>query len=150
MPVGTSPRESVSADIDKDGNPDLAVMNRDSADVSILIAFPGEVGFGTFDTIYPVDGEVSGLLVFDVNNIEETLTRKRHLSAIAADRAVAFHAETVIDAPHEDLRVETDSLAAFLARTRALEVNGEKIYSKKQTGEFPDPSDIVQAVRAKR
>jgi len=28
-------------------------------------------------------------------------------------------------------------------------VNGEKIYSKKQTGEFPDPADIVKAARAK-
>lgn len=31
-----------------------------------------------------------------------------------------------------------------------VEVNGEKIYSKKETGEFPDPADIVQTVRAKR
>ena len=28
-------------------------------------------------------------------------------------------------------------------------VNGEKIYSKKQTGEFPDPAAIVKAVRAR-
>ena len=28
-------------------------------------------------------------------------------------------------------------------------VNGEKIYSKKQTGEFPDPGTILKAVRAK-
>lgn len=28
-------------------------------------------------------------------------------------------------------------------------VNGKKIYSKKETGEFPDPAAIVKAVRAK-
>lgn len=28
-------------------------------------------------------------------------------------------------------------------------VNGEKIYSKKQTGQFPDPDKILKAVRAK-
>ena len=28
-------------------------------------------------------------------------------------------------------------------------VDGEKIYSKKQTGQFPDPAAIVKAVRAK-
>lgn len=28
-------------------------------------------------------------------------------------------------------------------------VNGEKIYSKKQTGKFPDPAAIVKTVRAK-
>jgi len=28
-------------------------------------------------------------------------------------------------------------------------VNGKKIYSKKETGEFPDPAAIVKAVRAR-
>ena len=28
-------------------------------------------------------------------------------------------------------------------------VNGEKIYSKKETGEFPEPNAIVKAVRGK-
>ena len=30
-----------------------------------------------------------------------------------------------------------------------VSVNGETIYSKLQTGQFPDPSDILKAVRAK-
>jgi selenoprotein W-related protein len=30
-----------------------------------------------------------------------------------------------------------------------VSVNGEKIYSKLQTGEFPEPTDILRAVRAK-
>ena len=30
-----------------------------------------------------------------------------------------------------------------------ISVNGEKIYSKKQTGEFPDPAAIVKAVGAR-
>jgi predicted Rdx family selenoprotein len=29
-------------------------------------------------------------------------------------------------------------------------VNGEKIYSKKATGSFPDPAVIVQQVRMRR
>lgn len=28
-------------------------------------------------------------------------------------------------------------------------VNGEKIYSKKETGQFPDPAAIVKAVNAR-
>ena len=28
-------------------------------------------------------------------------------------------------------------------------VNGQKIYSKKETGEFPDPAAMVKAVRAR-
>ena len=31
-----------------------------------------------------------------------------------------------------------------------ISVNGKKIYSKLQTGEFPDPDAIVKAVRAMR
>jgi len=31
-----------------------------------------------------------------------------------------------------------------------VSVNGQKIYSKLQTGKFPEPDAIVQAVRAKR
>jgi selenoprotein W-related protein len=30
-----------------------------------------------------------------------------------------------------------------------VSVNGEKIYSKLQTGEFPEPNDILRAVRAR-
>jgi selenoprotein W-related protein len=30
-----------------------------------------------------------------------------------------------------------------------VSMNGEKIYSRLQTGKFPDPEAIVQAVRAK-
>ncbi len=29
-----------------------------------------------------------------------------------------------------------------------VSVNGKNIYSKKQTGKFPEPEDIVKAVRA--
>lgn len=67
MPVGRSPREIVSADYNKDGLPDVAIMNRDSKDVSVLLTLPGQGSFGSLDQIYPVDGEVSGLSVFDFN-----------------------------------------------------------------------------------
>jgi hypothetical protein len=65
--VGRSPRELVTADFNGDGYPDMAVMNRDSTDVSILLTYPGQSGFSTLDQTYPVDGEVSGLLLFDFN-----------------------------------------------------------------------------------
>jgi hypothetical protein len=68
QPVGKSPREIVSADFNNDGRPDVAVMNRDSSDVSVLFTHPGEAGFSTLDQIYPVDGEVAALSVKDVNN----------------------------------------------------------------------------------
>lgn len=68
MPVGRSPRELVSADFNADGRPDVAVMNRASADVSVLMTFPGQSGFGALDQIYPVDGGVSGLHVLDFND----------------------------------------------------------------------------------
>ncbi|MGI9244309.1 MAG: FG-GAP repeat domain-containing protein, partial [Verrucomicrobiales bacterium] len=66
-PVGHSPREIVTADMNDDGYPDLAVINRKSTDISVLLTRPGETGFSVLDGIYPVDGEVSGLLVKDVN-----------------------------------------------------------------------------------
>jgi hypothetical protein len=66
--VGMSPREMGTADFNHDGFPDLAVMNRDSADVSVLITAPGQAGFSAFDQVYPVDGEVASLTVKDVNN----------------------------------------------------------------------------------
>jgi hypothetical protein len=67
MPVGMSPRELVSADFNEDGLPDIAVMNRDSQDVSVLLTYPGQASFGSSDQVYPVDGEVAALLVLDVN-----------------------------------------------------------------------------------
>jgi hypothetical protein len=67
MPVGKSPREIVTADFNGDNRPDAAVMNRDSRDVNVLIAYPGQSSFGALDQLYPVEGEVSGLLVFDFN-----------------------------------------------------------------------------------
>jgi hypothetical protein len=66
--VGARPREMDMGDFDGDGHPDVAVLNRYSSDVSILITYPGQVGFGVPDSTYPVDGEVSGLDVRDFNN----------------------------------------------------------------------------------
>jgi len=67
MPVGMSPRELVSADFNADSRPDIAVMNRDSLDVSVLLTYPGQASFGSSDQMYPVDGEVAALLVLDLN-----------------------------------------------------------------------------------
>ncbi|HEY2953525.1 MAG TPA: FG-GAP-like repeat-containing protein, partial [Verrucomicrobiae bacterium] len=65
--VGAQPREMDWGDFNDDGHPDVAVLNRDSADVSILVTYPGSVGFSVPDSVYPVDGEVSGLEVRDFN-----------------------------------------------------------------------------------
>ncbi len=67
IPVGKSPRELVTADFNGDGRPDVAVMNRSSMDISVLFTYPGQTGFAALDQVYPVDGEVSGLSLFDFN-----------------------------------------------------------------------------------
>jgi selenoprotein W-related protein len=48
------------------------------------------------------------------------------------------------------LKQDISSLTLVPASGGVFEVivNGEKIYSKKQTGEFPDPVAIAKAVRA--
>ena len=49
------------------------------------------------------------------------------------------------------LKQDIGSLTLIPARGGLFEVtvNGEKIYSKKETGQFPDPAAIVKAARAK-
>src|SRR5436189_2768264 len=53
MTVGTSPREIVAGNFNGDAYPDVAVMNRDSEDVSILFTYPGQTGFAALVTGYP-------------------------------------------------------------------------------------------------
>src|SRR5262245_55716900 len=66
--VGRSPREIALADFNNDGCGDFAVVNRDSYDVSILLGCGADaVGFQKLDQTYPVDGEVAGLLLVDLN-----------------------------------------------------------------------------------
>ena len=66
--VGTGPREMDIGDFDGDGNPDVAVLNRQSSDISILITYPGTAGFKIPENVYAVEGQVSGLEVRDFNN----------------------------------------------------------------------------------
>jgi hypothetical protein len=66
-PVGISPREMVTSRLDDDVFPDLAVMNRSSADVSILLAYPQQGGYRGVNHLYLVDGNVAGLAVYDFN-----------------------------------------------------------------------------------
>ncbi|MCI0747435.1 MAG: FG-GAP-like repeat-containing protein [Verrucomicrobia subdivision 3 bacterium] len=67
-PVGRSPREIAVADFNNDGCGDFVVVNRDSYDVSILLGCGADaVGFQKLDQTYPVDGEVAGLLLVDLN-----------------------------------------------------------------------------------
>ena len=68
VPVGRSPREIALADFNNDHCGDFVVVNRDSYDVSILLGCGADaVGFQKLDQTYPVDGEVAGLLLVDLN-----------------------------------------------------------------------------------
>jgi hypothetical protein len=62
-PVGKSPRDLAVADFNGDGEPDVAVINRRSSDVSVLESFPQSAGFESLDLIYLVDGDIGGLAV---------------------------------------------------------------------------------------
>ncbi len=68
--AGRFPREMDLGDFNHDGFPDLAVLNRLSSDVSILLTatnLEATVGFLALDSVYPVDGGLSGLELRDVN-----------------------------------------------------------------------------------
>ncbi len=68
--AGRFPREMDLGDFNADGRPDLAVLNRISLDVSILLTATNllsPVGFLALDSLYPVDGGVNGLEVRDYN-----------------------------------------------------------------------------------
>ena len=68
-PVGKSPREVAVADFNGDHCQDFVVVNRHSYDVSILLGCGADaVSFQKLDQTYPVDGEVAGLLLADLNH----------------------------------------------------------------------------------
>jgi Ca2+-binding RTX toxin-like protein len=66
-PVGGSPRQVVSADLNRDGNPDLVTSNSGSGDVSVLLATPPTatvtsfLGFG--DNAPGVDSATQNIVV---------------------------------------------------------------------------------------
>lgn len=68
--AGRFPREMDLGDFNGDGLPDLAVLNRMSSDVSVMLTatnFSEAVGFLALDSVYAVDGGLSGLELRDVN-----------------------------------------------------------------------------------
>lgn len=78
-PVGRSPREIALADFNGDQCADVVVVNRDSFDVSILLGCGADaVGFQKLDQTYPVDGEVAGLLLADLNHDGRTDVLQLH------------------------------------------------------------------------
>lgn len=66
-PVGSSPRDLVPADFNGDGRIDLAVSNRRSDNISVLLTQADGPGFERLDSVYDVDGGVSGLFLHDLN-----------------------------------------------------------------------------------
>lgn len=66
-PVGTSPRELAAGHLNDDALEDFVVINRQSQDVSVLLASDKETGFEALDQVYPVAGEVAGLELHDLN-----------------------------------------------------------------------------------
>ena len=67
---GRFPREMDVGLFNDDDRPDLAVLNRISSDISVFLTatnFDTPVGFLALDSIYPVDGSVSGLQLLDFN-----------------------------------------------------------------------------------
>src|SRR5687767_2263162 len=67
-PVGRSPRELALGDFNNDDCGDFVVVNRQSFDVSVLLGCGADaVGFQKLNQTYPVDGEVAGLLLADLN-----------------------------------------------------------------------------------
>ncbi len=65
-PVGTSPRELAAGHLNDDNLEDFVVINRQSQDVSVLLASDEETGFEALDQVYPVAGEVAGLELHDL------------------------------------------------------------------------------------
>jgi Lamin Tail Domain/FG-GAP-like repeat/FG-GAP repeat len=71
--TGWSPREIAGADFNEDGRGDFVVMNRISADVSILLASdlssegPPRTGFKALDQSYPTGGDVAQIILQDLN-----------------------------------------------------------------------------------
>ena len=66
-PVGRSPRDLIDADFDGDGTDDVAIINRRSADVSVLYGEPETVGFTSLDQLYFTRGDASALQILDLN-----------------------------------------------------------------------------------
>lgn len=67
IPVGAGPRELSVGDFNGDERGDAAILNRVSEDVSVLTAHPTQFGFQSLDMLYPSDGEVVSLQVYDFN-----------------------------------------------------------------------------------
>ena len=81
IPVGAGPRELAVGDFNGDGRVDAAVLNRVSQDVSVLMAHPTSFGFSTLDMLYPSDGEVVSLQVYDFNGDGRADVVQLHRSA---------------------------------------------------------------------
>ncbi len=64
--VGSYPNGIISADFNGDGNPDLAISNGTSNNISILLGTGGTGSFGTA-TNFPVNGTNPSLVSADFN-----------------------------------------------------------------------------------
>ena len=74
--------------------------------------------------------------------ISKTLSRKC-IAACVAVAVLSVYSMVVLASPG------ASAPSGELSISGQVTVNGQKIYSKKQTGEFPDPAAILKAVKAK-
>ncbi len=65
--LGVSPREAVLTDLNEDDRPDVAVINRVSQDVSVLMFDPHRAGWQSPDIYIATAGEVNDLQLTDLN-----------------------------------------------------------------------------------
>ena len=67
-PLGLSPREFTTPDLDGDGKPDIVAINRASFDVSIIVSSVGDLNGRTLSfCTYPTDGSPAALDAADLN-----------------------------------------------------------------------------------
>ena len=65
--VGRSPRAIEVGDWNKDGVPDLALINRISEDIAVLVGAEDKSGFLVSSGVVPVSGEIADLEIGDLN-----------------------------------------------------------------------------------
>jgi len=110
-------------DLDRDGNRDLAVVNRQSADLSGVARLSCQAGYGGVDHLYLVDGNVVGLAVQDFNHD-------------GRDDVIQLHRSSGDFSVRLPIRMETLQAPVFLhggntpASQIFVDVNGDRVLTR--------------------